>query len=465
MAKRFIDCSLDQPYLMPPDLQDWLPQGHLARFIAEVVALLDLSEIYACYERRDGRGKAAYHPLMLTRLLVYAYAVGVVSSRAIEKATYDDLAFRYLSADQHPDHDTIAHFRQEHLEALARLFAQALGLCRRTGLVKVGVLAIDGTKVKAAASKRESMRLSAIRAEEERYAALVKGLLERAGKTDADEDARWGKGQPADPLPAGLERAEERLRRLREAKQAMEAEAAGRLAEAQAAHPRRKPGPKPSGGAEAPDPPIWEREKTKMALRRARKAIQGHTRNYNFTDPDSRLMRDGATGVAVQAFNAQIAVDGAHQIIVAASVTQQETDRQQLVPMAEAARTALEAMPDQVVADAGYWSYSQITHPVFQDTDLVVNPDRASGKPNRSLRSDNPLVTRMREKLATPAGKLLQKARQGIVEPVFAYIKERRAFRRFSFRGLAKVQAEWSIVCLTHNLLKLYRSQPQRAAI
>ncbi len=229
MAKRFLECSLEQPYLLPPDLQEWLPEGHLARFVADVSEQLDLNAIYNCYERGDGRGKAAYHPLMMTRLLLYAYALGVASSRAIEKATYDNLAFRYLSADQHPDHDTIAHFRQQHLEALGNLFAQALALCQRAGLVQLGVLAIDGTKIKAAASKRESMRLNTMREQEQRLEALVKQILQQAETTDAEEDMRWGKEGPADPLPPGLDRAQERLRRLREAKAALEEEAAQQL--------------------------------------------------------------------------------------------------------------------------------------------------------------------------------------------------------------------------------------------
>jgi len=457
MAKRFLECSLEQEYLLPPSLHDWLPEGHLARFIVDVTEQLDLGAIYAAYQRHDGRGKAAYHPLLMIRLLLYGYAIGVRSSRAMEKATYDDLAFRYLSANQHPDHDTIAHFRRQHLEAIGKLFAQALALCRRAGLVKLGVLAIDGTKVKAVANKRDSMRLQRIREEEQRLERLVNEVLQEAARTDAEEDARWGKGQPADSLPAGLDRAQERLRRLREAKQVLEAEAAAQLAEAEARHPKRKPGRKPKNTPQAKTPP-WERENNKQALHRARKAVAGHTRNYNFTDPDSRLMRDAESGGAIQAYNAQIAVDGAAQIIVAAAVTQQEMDRRQLVPMAEAARRALGTMPESVVADAGYWNYSQLLHPVFEGATLIVPPGRAN-KDNRSLRADHPVGQGMREKLANAVGQQLYRTRQSIVEPVFAYIKERRSFRRFSFRGLHKVQAEWSLLCLTHNLLKLYRSK------
>lgn len=463
MGKRFLTCSLEQPYLLPPSLQEWLPQEHLARFIAEVADQLDLSTIYAAYERKDGRGLAAYHPLMMTRVLLYGYAVGVRSSRKIEKATHDDVAFRYLSADQHPDHDTIAAFRQQHLEALAGLFVQALRLCERAGLVKLGLLAIDGTKIKAQASGRHSMRLQALREEEQRLKDMVERLLQEAAQTDAEEDERWGKGQPADPLPAGLARAEERLKRIREAKQALEEEAKEQLAAAEAACPKRKPGPRPEGS-----PPVEQnsdRENRKKALQRARRAVAGDTRHFNLTDPDSRMMLDGATKHVVQAYNAQVAVDGHAQIIVAAEVTQQAADRQQLAPMAEAAIAALGSVPENVVADAGYWNYQHLSNLVFANTNLLVPPDARGAGPSSRLRADHPLVQSMRAKLQTEVGRRLYRARQGLVEPVLAYIKEQRQFRRFSFRGIAKVKGEWALVCLTHNLLKLFHGRLTATAV
>jgi transposase len=458
MAKRFLECSLEQPYLLPPSLQDWLPAGHLARFIADVAEQLDLSALYAAYDRKDGRGLAAYHPLMLSRLLLYGYAVGVRSSRAIEKATYDELAFRYLSADQHPDHDTIANFRQQHLRALAELFVQALRLCRQAGLVKLGTLAIDGTKVKAQASERRSMRLQQIRQEEQRLHALTEQLLEQAAQTDADEDAQWGKGQPAEALPLELADAQKRLQRLRQAKQELEEEAKQQLAEAEAACPARQRGRPPRGTPTKSPGSRSERETSKQVLNRARRAVAGQTRHYNFSDPDSRMMRDGGTGHVVQAYNAQIAVDGQAQIIVAAHVTQQALDKQQLAPMLEGAQRLLGGLPENVVADNGYWSYSQLTHPIMDGTNLLVPPEGHRSKTTSRLRADNVMAQTMRGKLSTVAGRMLYTSRQHIVEPVFAHIKEQRRFRRFSFRGLAKVTAEWSFVCLTHNLLKLYRS-------
>jgi transposase len=225
MNKCFRPCSLDQPFLLPPSLQDWLPEDHLARFVAEITETLDLSEIYACYERNDGRGLAAYHPLLLTRLLLYAYATGRTSSRRIEQGTYDDLAFRYLAADQHPDHDTIASFRQEHLEALAGLFVRALRLCQQAGLVKLGSVALDGTKILANASPHRSVTHQRLKEREQYWKDVVEQLLVAAKKTDQQEDQRWGREQCGDPLPEELAHAQSRLQRIQRAKAELEKEA------------------------------------------------------------------------------------------------------------------------------------------------------------------------------------------------------------------------------------------------
>jgi transposase len=222
VTKRFRVCDLNQPFLVPPSLQDWLPEDHLARFVGDVTNEVDLNGIYAEYERSDGRGLSAYHPLLLTRLLLYGYSIGVTSSRAIEKATYDNVAFRYLAADQHPDHDTIASFRQEHLETLAGLFLQALRLCEKAGLVKLGNVAIDGTKILANASTRRSATHQKLSERERYWETAVERLLAEAQRTDEQEDRRFGKGQPADPLPEELASAQSRLERIRQAKAELE---------------------------------------------------------------------------------------------------------------------------------------------------------------------------------------------------------------------------------------------------
>src|SRR6202522_314699 len=244
--KRFRVCSHDQPLLLPPSLQDWLPESHLARFVADVMNELDLSSIHASYERSDGRGLSAYHPVLMARLLLYGYCIGITSSRKIEQATYDNVAFRYLSSDQHPDHDTLAAFRQQHVEALAALFVQALRLCQKAGLVKLGNVSIDGTKMKANASTRRSVRYQRITEREQHWRTEVERLLKQAQQTDQEEDQRFGVSQPTDPLPNDLASAQKRLQRLQQAKTEQEQEAREQL-ESTGALPLRKRG-RPSKG-------------------------------------------------------------------------------------------------------------------------------------------------------------------------------------------------------------------------
>jgi len=457
MNKRFRTCSLDQPYLLPPSLQDWLPPHHLARFIAEVVDELDLSAIYAGYERKDGRGLAAYHPAMLTRVLLYAYCIGMTSSRRIEKATYEDIAVRFLAADQHPDHDTIAAFRQEYLQPLGELFSQALRLCQRAGLVKLGNVALDGTKLRANASRERSVSVARLAEQEKEWQATVTRLLEQAQQADREEDERYGKGRSGDEIPPELADAETRLRKIREAKQELEQEAAERLAAAQRDYPGggrpgrpRKDAP-PSGLSQA------ERDRRKKRLRRAKRNAQLPGRQYNFTDPDSRVMHDNGLGCFLQAYNAQAAVDGHAQVIVAADVTQEVVDRGQLLPMCERMRETLGVLPPVITADAGYWDSASIEDPSLRGVDLLVAPDAMHrwAKPKTGKPCD--AVRRMRERLSSGLPRALYAMRRAIVEPVFAQIKEIRGLHRFRLRSLRKVKAEWQLICLTHNLLKLFR--------
>ncbi len=447
MSKRFRSCDLNQPYLLPPDLQDWLPTTHLARFIGEVCEQLDLSAIYASYERRDGRGMAAYHPLMLTRLLLYAYCVGKPSSRQIEKATHDELAFRYLAADQHPDHDTIASFRQQHLQALAGLFITALQLCREAGLVQMGHVALDGTKLRAQANKHGNLSHAQMLERERELEQQVRRLMEEAARVDAAEDERYGPGRRGDELPADLATAEQRLAKLREIKQKMEQRA--REEAAKASEEQAAAGGKPRNEAE------------KKRWQRAKQRADSPAGQVNLTDPDSQLMKAGGSTEFVQGFNAQAAVDGAGQIIVAADVTAQPNDRAQLVPMLEQTLQNLTAKPTTLTADAGYWSEEMLAHEALGGIDVLVPPDAMNAiEAGRPLAANAPRSDRarhMRERLRNAPDRAVYAMRKAIVEPVFAYIKERRGFRRFSLRGLPKVRAEWALICLTHNLLKLHR--------
>lgn len=303
MNKRFRVCSLDQPYLLPPSLEDWLLQNHLARFIAEISDELDLSSIYSAYERRDNRGASAYHPLLLVRLMLYGYMIGITSSRRIERETYDDVAFRFLAANQHPDHDTLASFRMEHLKALAGLFVQALRLCQKAGLVKLGKVAIDGTKMLANASASHSVPYRRLTDREQYWKETVDQLLNEAVRTDAEEDARWGKGKIPQDLPEELADAQKRLERIRKAKRELEQEAQQRLKEAEKNYPGPgKPGrPAKETAAAKGNVDREAKARAKLRLRAARRNAKHPRRQYNFVDPDSRVMFDSARHTFVQA--------------------------------------------------------------------------------------------------------------------------------------------------------------------
>jgi transposase len=463
MSRIYLSYDPEQKLLLPPDLRDWLPEGHLALFISDMVDELDLSAIVGSYESGDGRGRPPYHPLMMVKLLVYGYCIGKVSSRKLEQATHEDVAFRVLACNQHPDHDSIAEFRKRHLGELAGLFVQVLKLCERAGLVKLGHVAIDGSKLRANASKHKAMSYQRMCEKEQQLVAEVKRLLKEAEEVDAAEDKRYGKGVRSDELPAELARRESRLRKIREAKASLEAEAkeqakaAAAAVEAKLAERKQREeetGKKTRGRA----PQVVNVEEAKPEAKAQR----------NFTDPESRIMKDSATGSFEQSYNAQIAVDGQAQIIVAATLTQAANDKQQLVPVLAEVKTNVGRLPEKVTADSGYFSTAAVTSEALSSVDLYVTPDRskqteelaelpAASPPPFEL--DQDVIARMREKLKTEIGRATYKQRKMIVEPVFGQVKEVRGFRRFSFRGLQKNEAEWSLICLTHNLLKLFRGK------
>lgn len=460
MNKRFRVCDLNQVFLLPPCLQDWLPEGHLARFIADVSNEMDLSAIYAEYERKDGRGLSAYHPLLLTRLLLYGYAIGVTSSRRIERATHDDIAFRYLAADQHPDHDTIAAFRSDHLNTLAGLFVQALRLCQKAGLVKLGNVAIDGTKMMANASLHRSVSYSKLTEREQYWKETVEKLLNAAEQTDREEDQKWGAGKTGEELPAELADAKSRLERIRRAKQELEEEARQQLEEAQKNFKPRAPGRPRKDAPPVEKEDLQQRQRAKGRLRRARRNAAEPERQHNFVDPDSRVMLDNARKCYTQAYNAQLAADGHAQVIVAAELTQQTVDRQQLIPMVEAVKKATGTQPEVITADAGYWDSVSLRDERLKGIEMLVSPDSKPLAPDAVLPPTVPHTEdarRMREKLAAETGKALYKMRKAIVEPVFGQIKEVRNLRRFRLRGFRQASGEWKLICATHNLLKLFR--------
>lgn len=449
MAKRFRDCNLDQSYLLPPSPHDWLPERHLARFLAEVVGELNLRGFYAHYEEGDGRGLAAYDPEMMTRLLLYAYCVGKRSSRQIEKATSEDIAFRYLAAGQQPDHDTIASFRRTHLEALAELFGQVLQLCREAGLVKLGQVAIDGTKMQANASPARTVRYRQLEQSEQELRERVRRILEEAAAVDEREDACYGRGKSEQDLPEGLADAEQRLKLIREAKAKLERDAAEKAARAR--QERESHGGKHASQA------------SKKRYQRATAGLSQANPQHNFTDADSKIMKESSTGGFLQAYNAQIAVAEGTQIIVAAEVSNETSDRSLLTPMVMAVERELRQQPVTILADAGYYSSEALDLLEERGYQCLVSPDGQLTRQGVTAPGHNwPKQTwavRMRERLRSEEGRRLYRLRQILVEPVFGQLKAARGIRSFLLRSLPKVRAEWRMLCLTHNLLKLYRQQ------
>jgi transposase len=425
MAKTFRPYEPDQLLLMPPSLADWVPEDHLARFVSDVVDTLDLTVIEDTYT--EERGYPPYHPRMMVKVLLYGYSTGVYSSRKIARQLTDSVAFRFLAAGNAPDFRTVSEFRKRHGAALAGLFQQVLRLCRRAGLVKLGQVAVDGTKIKANASKHKAMSYRRMQESEAALTAEVTELLRRAEAADRDEDARYGPEQRGEELPAELARRESRLAKIREAKAALEAEARG---QAQAKG-------KPPDDARPPD-----------------KAQR------NFTDPESKIQKtsDGF----IQGYNAQIAVDATAQVIVAQHVTAASPDAEQLQPVVAAVVRGLRQRPAVVLADAGYWSEANVVALQQRGIEPLIAtgrrkhsdspPSAPRGRPPGSLT----LKQRMARTLATLRGRALYARRKAIVEPAFGQIKHARGFRQFLRRGRQAVGEEWALICTSHNLLKLY---------
>jgi transposase len=426
MAKTYRPYQPEQDFLLPPSLRDWLPEKHLAYFVSDVVDQLNLSAITKEYEDEE-RGYPPYHPVMLTKVLVYAYCVGVFSSRKIERRLLEDVAFRVLAASNTPDFRTIADFRRRHLAALQGLFEQVLRLAQELGAPRVGRVAIDGSKVKANASKHKAMSYGRMQEKERQLRDEVKQLLTQAEATDAAEDAQYGATESGEELPVELHRRESRLQRIREAKRALEARAK-------------------EEAAAAGEPSVSVKPESKA--------------QYNFTDPESRIMK-GPDGF-VQAYNVQVAVNEL-QLIVGQAVTQETNDKKQLLPMITTITEQSGATPTQVLADAGYCSDPNLAAIAETQIDAYISTrkqkhgERPGPCPRGPLPKTATLIDRMNRKLQTRAGAAVYAARKAIVEPVIGQIKEARGFRRFLLRGFQNVQAEWALVCTAHNILKLYR--------
>jgi transposase len=427
MSTTFRRYSPEQELLLPPSPRDWLPEGHLAYFISDTVDNLDLSSFYEPYEG-DGRRNRPFDPRMMVKVLLYGYATGTFSSRKMAKKLHEDVAFRALGGENFPAHRTIAEFRQQHLMAFQGLFVQVVRVAKEVGLVRLGTVAIDGTKVKASASKHKAMSYGRMEEEEQRLQAQIEELTSRASQADAQEDALYGEDSSGEDIPEELKRRERRLEKIRAAMD--------RLKSRQAEADRQK-GRSPEKKSRAKRP-FGEPEKKSQD---------------NFTDPESRIMKT-SSGFD-QCYNGQLAVDSETRLIVAAEVTQSAADVEQLLPLVEKSAEVAQEAPQEILADAGYRSEANLQKLEGKGIDGYVSLGREGKSGALVIGPETPSTRRMQEKLATEAGRKTYGRRKGIVEPVNGWIKSVLGFRQFSLRGLANAAGEWTLVCLALNLRRM----------
>ncbi len=434
MPTTFRPCQPDQLLLLSPDIREWLPPGHLVHHVSDLVDVLDLGAFYEPYEG-DGRRNAPCEPSMMVKILLYAYATGVFSSRAIARRLEEDVAFRVLGAGNFPRHRTICEFRRRHLEEFERMFVEVVRVAREMGVARFGTLSVDGTKVRANASKRKAMSYERMQKEETRLKGEIRRLLERAGAVDAEEDERHGKEMRGDELPEELQRREKRLAAIRQAKARLEA------AQREADDARgREPGQDrpPQGG---------------RAYKRAYGEPEPKAQS-NFTDPESRIMKTSAEGFQ-QCWNTQMVIDGEHQIIIATEVGANASDQGRLVPMLDKVNDAYGVEPEVVLADAGYCNEADLATLERRGIDGHV----ALGREGKALAAvdprTRPATCRMGEKLAGAEGRARYATRKWLSEAPNGWIKEALGFRRFSLRGARKVRGEWHLVCLALNARRM----------
>ena len=494
-----------QTTLLPASPSDWLSADHQVYFLLDLVDELDLSAIVIPAQSKDPRGEKGFDPRMMTLLLLYAYCVGIVSSRRIERACYEDLAFRVLTGNQQPDHSRISEFRRQNLDALSGLFVQILRFCQEVGMVSLGHVALDGTKVQANASKHKAMSHERMLKAEAQLEKEIKELMRKAEILDAQEDSKYGKGKLGSDLPKELQRRQDRLAKIFQARKAMEAEAAAAAArdrakqataaEAAAADALAEEHADASEQQKLRDKADRSRKKAEaakdLAIEKAQEAgldpdgldpqpadampqrglahrADGSPKastQRNFTDPDSHIMK--SDGNLLQGYNCQAAVDGDHQVIVAMGVSNQPPDVEHLEPMLERTIANTGACPETFIADAGYWSEDNVSACEKLGADPHISTGREKhGQPPPPICGPIPkgldAKGKMARKLRKKEGREIYAKRKTIVEPVFGQTKEARGLRRFLLRGLEKVNSEWTIWGMTHNLNKLWRYLKQQ---
>ncbi len=451
MSKTYRPYNPDQMYLLPPSLKDWLPEGHLAYFISDLVDQLDLSAIEQVYEREE-RGYPPYNPRMMVKVLLYAECVGVRPSRKISESLEDSVAFRVLAAGNMPSFGTIAEFRRRHLNALAELFAQVLLVCDQSGLVSLEHVSLDGTKIKANASKHKAMSYGRMKTTRAKLEKEIEELLRESVRFDEEDDCRFGPDKRGDELPEDLAIREKRLAKIKEAMVAIEEEAQAKAAKSAAEGADQTEGegssqPQKRRGRKPKNPPGVPKDKDQR----------------NFTDPESRIMKNSDKAF-IQAYNAQAVVDSQSQIIVAADLTNQASDSPHLKNMIEQVEHNLGRKPSKLSADAGYFSDANVAFLERSHIDAYIPPEKqkhgtpVEPAPRGRIPTGLSRKDRMRRKLKTKRGRQVYRLRKQIVEPVFGQVKTVQGIRQFSLRGMFKVRAEWLIVCTAHNILKLFRS-------
>jgi len=436
MNASYVPYTPDQDLLLPPSLQEWLPDGHLAYFISDTVDSLDLSGFHARYAGGGPRNQP-FHPAMMVKVLLYGYATGTFSSRKLAQGLHENVALRVLGAGNFPAHRTLSDFRANHLEALSDLFVQIVRLARECGLVKLGTVAIDGTKVKANASRHKAMSYKRMLESEQKLRDQIKDLMDRATAADAAE-----KDEPELDIPDEIARREQRLKTIRAAKARLEerqreADLTRGRTEGDERKPRKPDGTPKGGGPYARDFGVPE-----------------DTAQENFTDPDSRIMKQSNGGFD-QSYNGQTAVDAENGIVIAAELVQCAADSGELVPMIDAVEANLGELPDQTLADAGYRSEDAFEALAQVDTDLIVSIGREGRDVARIDAKKAPHTAAMAERLQSQDGRAAYRRRKGIVEPPNGWIKHVMGFRQFSLRGVGKVRAEWKLVNAALNLRRM----------
>lgn len=437
MPTSFLPYEPNQTFLLPPSPSEWLAEDHLVYFVSEIIDRLDLGKFYARYEG-DGRRNQPYDPALLVKVLVYGYATGVFSSRKLARKLYEDVGFRILGAGNFPSHRTICEFRMRHLPELKELFVAVARLAKEMGLVKLGTVALDGTKVKAHASKHKAMSYGRMKEQEQKLKEEIEALLERARVIDAQEDAQWGADRGEPQLPEELKRRHDRLAKIQAAK--------ARVEERQAQADREQ--------GRHPDDEQRRGDGAGRPFKRGFGVPEDKAQD-NFTDPQSRIMKLG--GSFEQCYNAQAVVDADSQLIVAIGLGNNAADNEQLVPMVEAVKENFGELPNRVLGDAGFRSEDSFVKLEKHEGMEVLVSLRREGKKQAAIDPQQyPATVRMAERLASKEGQAHYRRRKAIVEPVFGWIKHAMGFRQFSLRGLDKVAGEWGLVCLALNLRRMW---------